>query len=176
MRLPVLVAALLSLLAVRASAQEPGAPPPGSCPAFGAAAAPARDAATAPDSASDATGTGESAMGCLRLRVVDTRSGEVVLVSFAVTPIRPDGRGMTAISYDSGEKGWGRWHEFEAGTYDLHVYQFRCDGKPAIAADWVTSAPETASARVEIGPGARVERELRMDVCAVRRYVEKASP
>jgi hypothetical protein len=106
-------------------------------------------------------------VGRLRLRVWDTGAGRYVEVHFAAKGHEDNPRGgTTSLSYESGADGWGRVHELEPGRYDLLIYEFTCDGELRMG-QWVDVTERTPRFSVTIEPGRQVDKDIRLDVCAI---------
>jgi hypothetical protein len=108
-------------------------------------------------------------VGTLRLRVLDEGTGQYVAVDFAARGHASNpGGGTTSISYSSGAGGWGREHVFEPGRYDLLVYTFPCRGEEQMGDGLSDDAVPLATVTIE--PGKRVDQDIRVDLCSLKRY------
>jgi hypothetical protein len=106
-------------------------------------------------------------VGRLRLRVWDTGAGRYTEVRFAAEGHEDNpGGGTTSLAYESGADGWGRVHELEPGRYDLLIYQFTCNGEERMG-QWVDVTERTPRFPVTIVSGQQVDKDIRLDVCAV---------
>lgn len=106
-------------------------------------------------------------VGRLRLRVWDTGAGRYTQVRFAAEGHEDNpGGGTSSLAYESGADGWGRVHAFEPGRYDLLVYEFTCNGEERMA-NWVDPDERTPRFSVTIEAGRQVDKDIRLDVCAV---------
>lgn len=107
-------------------------------------------------------------LGLLRLRVFDEGTGRYARVTFTALGHEDNPRGATvSLGYSSGEEGWGREHEFQPGRYDLFVNTFPCRGELEMADDDYVRMPRFT---VTIEPGRRVDQEIRLDLCSLKRY------
>lgn len=106
-------------------------------------------------------------VGRLRLRVWDTGAGRYTEVRFAAEGHEDNpGGGSTSLAYESGADGWGRVHELEPGRYDLLIYEFTCNGETRMG-QWVDVTERTPRFPVTIQPGRQVDKDIRLDVCAI---------
>jgi hypothetical protein len=57
-------------------------------------------------------------------------------------------------------------HELEPGRYDLLIYQFTCNGEERMG-EWVDVTERTPRFPVTIQSGQQVDKDIRLDVCAI---------
>jgi hypothetical protein len=103
-------------------------------------------------------------LGELRVRVLDTRTGQPGAVSFSLSD---PAVGLRYGPYTSKRDGAALPDSVLPGTWDIHLFDVTCRGRTWYARDMDDTRTRTAVGRVVVPPGGRVEKEIRLDVCAV---------
>ncbi|HEX2080418.1 MAG TPA: hypothetical protein VHG08_22135 [Longimicrobium sp.] len=120
------------------------------------------------EAANEAQAARARRVGFLRLRVFDEGSGRYARVAFTALGHEDNPQGATVnLSYSSGEDGWSREYELVPGRYDLFVNNFPCRGELEMADDDYVRMPRFT---VTIEPGRRVDEDIRLDLCSLKRY------